>query len=260
MIIDKIKNLFQKQDNILHCYTPNSAVYEFGEIEVAKKCLPSWWKELPSTYQHKPYVFQNSSSSNVFSQFKAPITTIKYCPAIQGLFGAGFIIKAWCDIKIFVSPEGYVDSIQKEDRMFNHHRPGSFHPYIQRAGFLPNMAHWKIHSPWSFKTTNLRRFFWNGAYWWNPQLIENNIHIVPGFIDYYTQGGTEINMLLPIKEEPYEINIKFGDPLVHIFPLDNKPVIIKKQLIDMEEYANLLNPHLRFVGSAHQLKSTRLKK
>ena len=75
MIIDKIKNLFQKQDNILHCYTPNSAVYEFGEIEVAKKCLPSWWKELPSTYQHKPYVFQNSSSSNVFSQFKAPITT-----------------------------------------------------------------------------------------------------------------------------------------------------------------------------------------
>ncbi len=144
MIIDKIKNLFQKQDNILHCYTPNSAVYEFGEIEVAKKCLPSWWKELPSTYQHKPYVFQNSSSSNVFSQFKAPITTIKYCPAIQGLFGAGFIIKAWCDIKIFVSPEVYVDSIQKEDRMFNHHRPGSFHPYIQRAGFLPNMAHWKI--------------------------------------------------------------------------------------------------------------------
>ena len=261
MIIDKIKNIFKQNDNTLHCYTVNPAVNEFGEIEMAKKCLPSWWKELPSTFPHKPYSFPHRLySNNIFSSFKSTITTAKYCPAIQGLFGAGIIIKAWCDIKIFVSPEGYVDSIQKEDRMNIQRPPGSFHPYKQRAGFLPNMAHWKIHSPWSFKTNKNRRFFWNGAYWWNPYLIENNIHIVPGFIDYYTQGGTEINMMLPIKDKSYEIDIKYGDTLIHLFPIDNNPLNIKTHLITDKEFDSLQNPHLRFIGSAHQLKSSRLKK
>lgn len=261
MIIDKIKNIFGQEDNTLHCYTDNTVVAEFGEIELAKKNLPVWWKELPSNFIHKPYNFSHLPASNtIFSSFKSSISTIKHCPAIQGLFTTGIIIKAWCDIKIFVSPEGYVDSIQKEDRLNAHKRPGSYHPYIQRVGFLPNMAHYKIHSPWQFKTNKLRRFFWNGAYWWNPQLIENNIHIVPGFIDYYSQAGTEINMFLPIKDKSYEIDIKYGDPLIHLFPTDNKPVNIKTHLIDSLKYENLINPHIKFVGSAHKLKSTRLKK
>lgn len=261
MIIDKIKNIFGKQDNTLHFYTFNTAVAELGEIEMTKKCPPAWWKELPSTFPHKPYNFSHQPASNIiFSSFKSTITTAKHCPAIQKLFTTGIIIKAWCDIKIFVSPEGYVDSIQKEDRLNVQRKSGSTHPYKQRAGFLPNMAHWKIHSPWSIKTNKYRRFYWNGAYWWNPQLIENNIHVVPGFIDYYTQHGTEINMLLPIKSESYEINIKHGDPLVHLFPIDDNSINIKTHLISDKEWDNLINPHPRFIGSAHHLKSTRLKK
>jgi len=261
MIINKIKNIFTNQGNILNCYTSNSSVFEFGEIEITKKCLPSWWKELPSTFPHKPHHFNHQPSSNsIFSSFKSIITTAKHCPAIQGLFSTGIIIKAWCDIKIFVSPEGYVDSIQKEDRINVQRKAGSNHPYKQRAGFLPNMAHWKIHSPWSFTTNKFRRFFWNGAYWWNPQLIENNIHVVPGFIDYYTQHGTEINMLFPIRDKSYEVDIKYGDPLIHLFPIDDNPINIKTQLISNQEWENLINPHPKFVGSAYHLKSARLKK
>lgn len=261
MIIDKIKNIFNQQDNILHCYTNNPSVNEFGGIELAKKCLPNWWKEIPSTVSYKPHYFSSQrNSNNIFSSFISNISSIKHCPAIQGLYSTGILIKAWCDIKIFVSPEGYVDSIQKDDRIHFEGLPGQVHPYIQRAGFLPNMAHWKIHNPWFFKTKKYRRFFWTGAYWWNPSLIENNIHIVPGFIDYYSQSGAEINMFLPIKDKPYEINIKLGDPLIHLFPLDNNPVKIKRSLVSNKFIQSLFNPHLKFIGSAHQTKSSRLKK
>jgi len=217
-------------------------------------------EEIPSTVSYKPHYFSSQrNSNNIFSSFISNISSIKHCPAIQGLYSTGILIKAWCDIKIFVSPEGYVDSIQKEDRINRQKLAGSFHPYSQRAGFLSNMAHWKIHNPWIFNTNRYRKFFWNGAYWWNPQLIENNIHIVPGFIDFYTQHGTEINMFLPIKNESYEIHINCGDPLIHLFPIDDNSINIKTQLISAEKLDSFNNSHLKWVGSAYQVKSKKLK-
>ena len=146
---------------------------------------------------------------------------------------------------------------RSSDESIRHVPPGSgsSHPYIQRAGVLKGFAHWKLHPPIFFRTKKYRKFLWKGAYWFNPYLIENNIHIVPGLIDYKTQSGVNINMLLPIKNESYELTISLGDPLVHIIPLDNKPVKIVKKLISDDEYLQQSNPHLKFNGSPKILKS-----
>ena len=257
MIIDKIKSWVSKDDSVVECTTNKHGVYKWGDIDVSNKSLPSWWKDIPNTFNDSNHFgFKKPASRSVFSNFKPLLPTIKYCPAIQGIFSSGLIIKAWSDIKIFVSPEGYVDSIQALDD-FIMDKDGTQHPYSQRAGFLPNHAHWKIHSPWALSTKKYRKFFFSGAYLWNPSLIENNIFIIPGHIDFYTQHGTEINMFLPIKNEPYEINFKLGDPLVHLFPLDGKPVKVNKKLIEEKEFRTLDNFHPKFINSAGLLKNKR---
>ena len=251
MIIDKFKNFFTKEDNVLTVKTKYSSTFEFAEIELAKKSYPKWFKDMPGKIDdYFPYPSKNDD----FKSFKKPISTVKSCPAIQGIFQTGVIIKAWCDITVIVSPEGVIEC-EYADRRLHDRPPGSSHPYAQRPGFLKGYAHWKLHSPWSFSTKKLRKFLWTGAYWYNPYLIENNIHIVPGIIDYYTQTGTEINMLLPIKSDSYKLELKFGDPLIHLIPLDDKPIRITKQILDYKEFHDQSNPHLKFIGSSGILKS-----
>jgi len=94
---------------------------------------------------------------------------------------------------------------------------------------------------------------------WNTSLVENNIFVIPGFIDYYTQNGTEINLFVPIKEESYAIEIKQGDPLVHIFPIDNNPVNIVPKLVSESELKRQSNIHPKFTGSFKLFKSRNKK-
>jgi len=258
MIINKIKNLFTG-DNDLHCMSSLSSVVKYGEIINVKKHQPSWWKKLPIKVEnHLPYPGLMHHKEE-FKNFKTDILTVKHCPAISENINTGFLIKAWSDISIFINPDGLVDCSQANEEVRAQRPGGSYHPYVQRAGFIPNMAHWKIHSPWIFNTKKYRKFYWQGAYMWNPSLIENNIFIIPGFIDYYTQGGTEINLFAPIKKESYIIEIKHGDPLVHIFPIDNKPVNIIPKLVTTVEWQKQVNSHPKFFGSFKIIKSRNKK-
>ncbi len=257
MIIDKIKNIFTK-DNDLYCLTPFNGVFEFGEIVSVKKHHPSWWKNLPVKLRDfAPYNLRFSNDE--FKEFKQEVLSVKHCPAISDNLNTGLVIKAWSDIKIFVSPDGIVDAVQASEETSQTRGAGSTHPYYQRAGFLPNMVHYKIHSPWMFKTNKYRKFYFQGAYMWNQSLIENNVFIIPGFIDYYTQSGTEINLFLPIKDKSYAIDIKLGDPLVHLFPIDSNPVNIIPKLVSREEIDKVMNIHPKFTGSFKVLKSRNKK-
>jgi hypothetical protein len=253
MIIDKIKNIFTKEDNNLYCYTSTNSVYEFGDIDTANKSVPSWWKKLKVSYpQYQDYYQVKPFNFDIFPNAKRDVTTIKHCPAMVSKVNTGFIIKAWCDIKIFVHPDGIVNSAMADEKISYTGQP---HHYIQRAGFLPNMAHWKIHSPWFFKTKNYRKFFWTGAYFWNQSLVEQNIYVMEGFIDYYTQSGTEINMFFPIKDEVYTIDIKKDDALAYIFPIDDKPIKVVKKLVSEQEMANMSNAHVTFFNNPKVLRS-----
>lgn len=258
MIIDKIKNWFV-EDNDLYCYTSLPNVYKFGEITNVKSQHPGWWKKLPAKLKSPGWNYPLKASGNEFKEYYQDIATIRQCPAVNENLNSGFLIKAWCDIKIFVSPDGIVDCVQASEETSTQRPPGSTHPYSQRAGLAPNMAHYKIHSPWLFKTNKHRRFYWQGAYMWNNSLIENHIFVVPGFIDYHAQVGTEINMLFPIKNKSYVLDIKLGDPLVHIFPIDDNPVNLKRKLITEAELIKKTNIHLKFVGSSKLLKSRNKK-
>jgi len=252
-ILNNFKNLFRKDDNTLEVITHTSSTYEFWDLIEARKALPKWWRDMPSKYDN---IFPHTPNP-VFEKFKRPISTAKQCPAIQDILSTGVIFKAWTDIAIFVSPDGIVESSTADEKI----GPGipagggSSHPYIQRNGVFKNYAHYKLSPPIFLKTKTYRKFLWTGAFWHNPYLVENNIHIVPGIIDYKTNTGMNINMFLPLKSEPYQLNINFGDPLVHLIPLDNKPIKITKRLVDADEFEREGNVHIKFIGSPKITKS-----
>jgi hypothetical protein len=244
-ILDNFKKYFKKEDYTFEVMSHIPGVMEFGNVDLAKKLLPQWFKDLPSTistefYYPKDYTFKNLKTS-----------TVKYCPALQEIYTKGIIITAWCDMSFAIHPDGFVElktalPIGREN--------GSHHVYHQRAGWMKNMTHYKIHSPYWFKTPQYRRFLFSGAYQHNEKLI-NNIYVITGIIDYFTQYASEINLLFPLKEETYFVNFNLGDPLVHLLPLDENPIKIKKTLISMEEDIKYRTPHPLFNGNPKLFKS-----
>jgi hypothetical protein len=249
-ILDNFKDLFKKDDGVIEVITYASSTYDFWDLIEAKKAVPKWWKDMAIKFDDVIPLTPNP----IFEKFKRPISTVKQCPAIQDILSTGIIFKAWSDITILVSPDGVVESIIADEKI-GPSGEGSNHPYIQRNGVFKNYAHYKLTPPIFLKTKTYRKFLWTGAFWHNPSLVENNIHIVPGIIDYKTQTGMNINMFLPLKNEPYQLNINFGDPLIHLIPLDNKPIKIIKKLTDINGFQHMSNTHLKFVGSPKILKS-----
>jgi hypothetical protein len=232
--------MFQKEDYTFEILTSVPGVHDYGNVDLAKKLLPKWFKELPSTISVEHVYPQN----HTFKDQK--ISTAKYCPALQEIYTKGIIITAWCDMRLAVHPDGSVEMMGAESIG---REPGSHHAYHQRAGWMKNMTHFKIHSPYWFKTSYYRRFLFSGAYQHNENLINNNIYVVTGIADYFTQHATEINLLLPIKDETYFIEFNYGDPLVHLLPLDENPIKIKKALMSIEEERKLRTSHPVFHGN-----------
>jgi hypothetical protein len=245
-ILDNFKKLFKKEDYTLEVITSVPGVHEYGNVDLAKKILPPWFKNLPNTLEAK-WLF---TKTNPFKNQKAP--TVKYCPSFQEIYTKGIILTAWSDMKFAIHPDGVVNMMTA---LPVGRDAGSHHLYIQRVGWMKNMTHYKIHSPYWFKTPQYRRFLWSGAYQHNDKLINNNIYVVTGIIDYFTQYATEINLLFPVKEETYYVEINHGDPLVHLLPLDENPIKIKKTLLSGNEDLKFRTPHPLFIGNSKLYKS-----
>lgn len=245
-ILDNFKKMFQKEDYTFEVMTAVGGVYDYGNVDLAKKLIPQWFKDLPSSIATEFFYPQN----HTWKDHK--MSTAKYCPAFQEIYTKGIIITSWCDMKFAIHPDGNVEMMSA---IQINREGGSHHIYHQRAGWMKNMTHYKIHSPYWFKTPLYRRFLFSGAYQHNEKLINNNIYVVNGVIDYFTQYATEINLLFPIKDKTYFVEFNLGDPLVHLLPLDENPIKITKKLLSIEEESRYRTAHPLFYGNPKLYKA-----
>ena len=71
-----------------------------------------------------------------------------------------------------------------------------------------------------------------GCEWSN----ELPIKILPGVVQFKTMSSTNINIMLPIKEEPWHFKLLMGTPLAHVIPLnDDINVEFKNHLVSEDE-------------------------
>lgn len=207
----------------LDCFTTHSGVYEYSPIVPASQCYPDWWKKLPKS----EYNFDNMSHS----------TNMKSCAGFLDYHSESICIRLWCDLalKLVCNMNG------SGENGYHYHfsdQISDMTPHLshQYGEFLnSDYQHFKLISPWLFKCKEDVNWVFVGNSWNNN--LTNDMNIVPGVVNYKYQHGTNIQAIF--KYEKNKESNKFfnhNTPLVNIFPMSERKVVIHNHLIDKSEF------------------------
>lgn len=177
-------------------------------IVEAQSCLPKWYKSTPLAYEKGVCPVQHSITNKA--------ATIKGCTGVNSLLRTGFILPAWEDISLVVYPDGAFSSVGAHTNP-----PTSAHDKRQLPVNMQNYTIIKLISPWYLYGDETEYMFTPAIY---HTAITRNYFMPPGIVNYKYQHATNVFLAVEPKQEPYEILIKAGDPLVYITPLTKQSV------------------------------------
>jgi hypothetical protein len=224
--------LFKKKKIILDCFTYNSSAYEYAKIDRASKFYPDWWKNTPRKHD-------NSAGQ---------VSTIKTCTGLIDNYQYGVMLPLWSDLNITINSADkscrweFADGASRIDA----HPPAQWDKYAD-----PNTnIHLKMVTPWMFKCKEDVPFMYMQPYW-NYQPF-NSMSVPTGIINFKYQNATNFNMFINSTLDAH-IELRHGDPLAHMIPIDNREVITHNHLIDDKEY-NKLVVKLSFNGNYNIVK------
>lgn len=152
------------------------------------------------------------------------------CPGMHDYSRLGYIIPAWSNIHIKANKAGTVvmagstgeDAVKRStvvkqaQQMANDITDGVYNPEGGVANSIWNLpGAWRIHGYGKVSCLILPAFFHSN--------FLDDLYVYPGVVDY--NGFTVINFIFSAKR-PCEIEIKAGDPLLHVIPfLTNKDIV-----------------------------------
>jgi len=225
--------LFKKKKIILDCFTYNSSAYEYGKIERASKFYPDWWKNTPRELS------KNSKSGTA---------NIKTCTGLIENYQYGVMLPLWSDLNISINGVDKTCRWEFADgtSRIESHGPAQWDKYAD-----PNTnIHLKMLTPWMFKCKEDVPFMYMRPYW-NYQPF-SSISVPTGIINFKYQHSPNFNMFINSTLDAH-IELKHGDPLAHMIPIDNREVTIHNHLIDDKEY-NKIFTKLSFDGNYNTVK------
>lgn len=199
--------LFHKKPT-LKAITKDPDLAQMFPIVPAKDALPSWYKDMPLTYE-RGYCPVHGSPANMAA-------TIKGCYGVNQILRAGFIIPAAQDISIIVNPDGSVGYRGSEllENCVSPHSSEQSPPTFGKCAVVKIIGHWFIESD--------TRFLFTGVPYHNSLAV--NYFVPSAITEFKNQHETNFFLALPIKSEPYEVFIRAGQPLIHLIPLTDDPV------------------------------------
>jgi hypothetical protein len=203
---------------IVDCFISNPAIHEFFPIELATNFYPAWWKSLESS-------MKNTNDMGMV----VPAPTIKRCDGIIELYKKGFILPLWSDLIVETTNAG---EFRYQYSSFEN-LPIVNHTHAAMGGAFNKFVHMKIQSPWILEEKSGVKFLWQQPSWNSFETL-NDLHILPGIVNYKDQGGTHINALISKKNNRLELMA--NQPLVHIIPVSDRPVIVKNHIVTHDEW------------------------
>jgi hypothetical protein len=244
---------FKKKSIELNCYTSYNHVYDMFKIESAKKHIPDWFKELPSTFDYQASI--------------VPPSTVKTCGGIASFFRNGFIIPLWTDAKMGYATvsNGYTNTVQPVTQFSDQTTKGQLHD--QKAmgeEFMPSntYAHFKIFSPWVFECSE--DIDWS---WTQPTYnfkYPDELTVLPGILEFKYNSNVFINCSIRKLDEnktPTLLELEAGQPLVHLLPITDREVVVRNHLVTQEEWNRIYQKNNRvFFFNNHNKKRNLLKK
>jgi len=212
----------------LDAYTYDRNVFELQPLEI-KMQTPSWWSKLKNTIKE----FDPRSGIHV------PCPTVKACPGVVNYIRKPIVFKLWSDVIFKVNPNGSVKYVNPERSPLKFE--ASQHSNEQVGNELyANRAILKLHVPWAIKGSDKTEFMLTECHY-TEDLRKHDILVSPGILNFYEQHTINVFLVFPVKEEPYEVLLKYGTPLMSMYPMTDKKVEIKNHLTDRNTIADLLD-------------------
>lgn len=219
-------------------YTDKSYVYEYAQPGPASEFYPDWWAGI--------------GKSTKDGAIEYP--TIKSCEGFVAQYRRGLIIPMWSDLMVEIAPVG---STGYRWTYSDGKSVAKVHPAEQRGTYLPETEyqHLKLDTPWVFKCDEDVAFQWVQPMWNfdNPE----SVLIPPGVVNFKYQFAVNINMLFKRGTATREVLIEHGQPMVHLVPLTERPVVFRAHLVTNDEITKLsgLRTSIKFVGTYRRIKN-----
>lgn len=210
---------FLRSKVVLDAFTHEQLVLETAPIEKSVKYMPRWWKDLPN----KSYL------DGAFF----PQSTAKKCPAILQYYIDSVTIPLWSDFALRVNQDKALQW-QFSDSSFL----AEYHSPDQTGGFYADsgLARIQLYSPWILKCNKPIKWMWSQPVYSyeNPY----NIVVYPGVTDFSITNA--VNVQLGVNTEAdFDVMIPLGRPLVHLTPMTEKEIVVKRHLISTEEWSSM---------------------
>ena len=187
------------------------------------------------------------------SGIDVPSTSIKTCPGIREFLSSGIQICAWEDTIIRIHPEGHFTfAIPQAARS----RGVASHHHDQWGDLYPKgRVSVKLISPWMIKADQPARFLMMESHYSTSLYRDFNAWVPPGIVDFHQQRSTNIHIIFPVNDVPYDVFIKCGQPLVTLFPLTDTPINFNTQLATTDEFGNLSDLPYTFLSRYYRFKN-----
>lgn len=195
-------------------FTTDLTIHKLTPISKATKAIPDWWKDLPS-FGH----------GNIDNNPSITGTNMKRCYGFTELFKRGFVIPNWADIHFRIGKDGAGSFSTKNLPLF--------HDSYQHEGAFQNHYVIKHVSPWILREKTGMPFMLFACEW---NIYDRPFRILPGVPEYTLSGSSNVFFVFEKKEEPYEMFIETGLPLVHVIPLSQDNVKVHNHLVTQQEY------------------------
>ena len=244
---------FKKKPIYLDCYTTHNHVYDMFKIESAKKHVPDWFKNLPSTFE---------DTRSIVSP-----PTVKTCSGVAGYFKSGYIIPLWSDAQFGFAPlsNGFQKTIQLATQFADQVTKCQVHEQKQLGfDFMPDTdyTHFKIFSPWVFKCSEDIDWIWTQPTY--NFKYPDELVLLPGIIEFKYNSNVFINFSMrkrDSKGDPKLMQMEAGQPLVQLIPITDREVIVRNHLVDNEQWRRIYETTNRaFFFNNHNKKRNFIKK
>jgi hypothetical protein len=220
--------IFKRSKVVVDCFTKSEIQNKLYPIDYASRFIPEDWKNLPTTVQVKAVPDRDS-------KLEITASTMKKCVGFLYLHSKGFIIPAWSDMAIEMMGEARAAAIEPKGKMDVNCHPKNLYWSQLYKGY----SHIKLMSPWMIREKTGVKFTWNRCDWVNSENADK-FHVVSAVIDFNTQYASHINVF---QKTGSTVHIPAGTPLVHLIPITDKDLDLRKHVVSPEEYNRIYNSY-----------------
>jgi len=202
--------LIKKRKVVIDMFTFRQMVFDAAKPKAAAHFYPQWWKDLK---------LEMPIPNSLF-----PTATMKRCMGLVDHYKYGIIQPLWSDYTVEAAQ--FSDTISTMSQ----------HATILRGAYAPDShyCHMKLDNPWAARCKENVYFKWEQPTWSMPNL--SSYILLPGTVEFNYQYSMNVNLLFIKGATKTTHRLKFGQPLVHLTPMTDRPIDLRYHIVDREEY------------------------